>query len=189
MLNFYPMRPINGGSPGRAFVKDDQYYLQAKYNGWRVIVNAKTGKAYNRHRQPLSIDKAFKDPISQICDEYGSVAEWADCEGLERRHKVGLGTLILLDLVLGVPDNERIKLIEREGVKPIFSEIPENGELYRVANATKYTSALEVCNFLKQQNSELGSELFEGVVAKRIGHVYKKEFSQKENANWIKYRF
>ena len=97
----YPARPINGGPFDKALPKFGEWHYSPKYNGWRVMVHIPSGKMWNRLNQPLTIAAEFDAAVSQLRDSLNGDARfaWADCEGLDRRHSLGRGSLILLDLV------------------------------------------------------------------------------------------
>src|SRR2546426_8927538 len=91
----YPVRPVNGGPLDKAPGKVGQWLYEPKYNGWRAIVHTRTGRMFNRHGQALSIAEEFAKALKQLL---GSPFDWLDCEALERRHGIGRGTLIVLDV-------------------------------------------------------------------------------------------
>ena len=57
---------------------------------------------FNRHGKLLSISHEFKPALDMLRTILDAAAfKRADCEALERRHNVGRGTLIVLDVVPG----------------------------------------------------------------------------------------
>src|SRR5208283_474817 len=96
----FPARPINGGPLTTALPKSGEWFYEPKYNGWRALVHVATGAMFNRKLEPLTIAGEFKDALHQLCSTLDADAfKWADCESLERRHGLGRGTLIILDVV------------------------------------------------------------------------------------------
>src|SRR5437762_1954140 len=96
----YPARPINGGPLDKAPPKFGEWYYEPKYNGWRALVHVPTGTMFNRKGERLSIQKEFTGAIEELQEINHQVCriEWLDCEALERRHNIGRGMLIVLDL-------------------------------------------------------------------------------------------
>src|SRR5688500_14956384 len=92
----YPARPINGGPLEKAPTKHGDWCYEPKINGWRVLVHAPTGSMFNRHGDRLSIAAEFEPGLRHVKQ---SPFEWLDCEGLERRHSLGRGSLVVLDWV------------------------------------------------------------------------------------------
>jgi ATP-dependent DNA ligase len=96
----YPARPVNGGPLPKALPKSGEWFYEPKYNGWRAIVHIPTGSMFNRKLERLSIASEFKAALDQLrCTLDAEAFKWADCEALERRHGIGRGTLIVLDVV------------------------------------------------------------------------------------------
>jgi hypothetical protein len=100
----YPARPINGGWLELALPKRGLWYTEPKYNGWRVLARAPSGTCFNRHGAPLSIAHEFAAALVKLrgTGELMGI-EWFDCEGLERRHAIGRGTLVVLDSIISGP--------------------------------------------------------------------------------------
>src|ERR1019366_6894389 len=95
----YPACPINGGPLPKALPKSNgpggsPWTLEGKYNGWRAWVHQPTHRMFNRKNEPLSITNEFEIALDELCQ---LPFEWLDVEALERRHKIGRGSLILLD--------------------------------------------------------------------------------------------
>ena len=102
----YPARPINGGKLELARPKRGEWYAEPKFNGWRTLVHRQSGAMFNRQLEPLSIHKEFEQALYALRFAL-PWAEWVDCEGLERRHGIGKGSLIVLDFVSPVPYSDR----------------------------------------------------------------------------------
>src|SRR5215472_12059004 len=108
----YPARPLNGGALELAGEKRGEWYAEPKWNGWRALVHIPTGAMFNRNLERLSIESEFTDALAQLREAF-SLHQWADCEALHRRHHIGKGSLILLDLLcLHATYVERQALIE-----------------------------------------------------------------------------
>ena len=106
----YPARPINGGPHEKARTKHGEWACEPKVNGWRALVHVASGEMWNRHGEKLSIASEFKPALSQLRATFDAQSfEWADCEALERRHDLGRGTLVVLDVVpkTRAPRNEQ----------------------------------------------------------------------------------
>ena len=99
-LYTYPARPLNGGPLDKAFPKRGEWAAEPKWNGWRALVHVPSGAIYNRHGKLLSIAAEFASALEIFRATLDAEAfKWVDCEALERRHGIGRGTLIVLDLV------------------------------------------------------------------------------------------
>src|ERR1043165_28768 len=96
----YPLRPVNGGPLPKALPKTGRWIYEPKYNGWRTLVHVPTGAMFNRKCEPLSIASEFAQGVALRQSALDADAfEWADCEALERRHGIGRGSLIVLDVI------------------------------------------------------------------------------------------
>jgi hypothetical protein len=106
---FYPARPVNGGPLPAAIklkrrIKPDghTWVYEPKVNGWRALLNTRTGEMWNRHGERLSIAREFDAVIAKIRASptitLNPAFEWLDVEAFERRHALGRGSLVLLDL-------------------------------------------------------------------------------------------
>ena len=194
----YPARPMNGGPLPSAPPKlGGRWWYEPKYNGWRVLVHTPSGTCFNRHGASLSIAEEFAAPLARL--QASCPFEWLDCEGLERRHGIGRGTLLVLDTLddAGKFYDERQNLLGDWGENthdgperlPINTK-PEPDSLYRVP----YYSALLVDHAwhrMPEINREWGCVFFEGVVAKRASGRYPKQLqdSTRHTPDWIKHRF
>src|SRR5438045_545370 len=96
----FPTRPINGGPFPQARPKPGQWTYEPKYNGWRALVHLQSGAMFNRAGLRMFISKELDEALELLCSTLNAEAfKWADCEALERRHGIGQGTLILLDVI------------------------------------------------------------------------------------------
>jgi hypothetical protein len=103
---WFAARPVNGGPLNLAQPKRGDWDYESKINGWRTWVHVPTGTMFNRHNQRLSIEGQFTTALRILREVFAcfpatdgwNQREWADCEGLERRHNLGKGSLIVLDI-------------------------------------------------------------------------------------------
>ncbi len=82
---------------------------------------APTGAMFNRRGELLSIADEFTDALK---DHSRSRLVWPDCEALERRHGIGRGSLIVLDVML--PDltaSDRYRLLLEEAQRLGWSTV------------------------------------------------------------------
>lgn len=120
----FPARPVNGGSLESASPKIGEWIYEAKYNGWRALVHAPSGTMFNRQGWELAIADEFKEALELL---KASDFEWLDCEALERRNKIGRGTLIVLDAVIpGTYLDRRAALEKHFRIHSIFGTPVEN---------------------------------------------------------------
>ena len=104
----YPARPIQGGRLELAPPKRGLWYAEPKLNGWRALIHTPTGTMWNRHGALLTIADCFRPALAALAKLASRGLVWADCEALERRHNLGRGTLVVLDVVpeSGAPNYE-----------------------------------------------------------------------------------
>jgi len=178
----YPARPVNGGKLELASPKRGKWLSEAKWNGWRAVVHNPTGRMWNRHGKPLSIAREFVPALEILkgCD-----MEWLDVEALERRHDIGRGTLIVLDVI--IPD---VAYEIRKGMAlKFFTEAPfdpagiKNDSVY----SSGYTDDAEGLYGRLMRHAGF----FEGIVMKRSESTYPFQLRSdaKETTNWVKHRF
>ena len=194
----YPARPIQGGKLDRAPKKIGLWYAQPKYNGWRAVVHCPSGTMWNRHGGRLSIAHEFDAALRELkkLSERGLV--WADCEAMERRHKVGRRSLIVLDWI---PDSESPTYEERraflESLLPLErmslgeGTMPEDSVLLAPSIAETNGQALQLYRSLEAINRSVLADVFEGVVMKRAVSAYPVQLrSPDEKCRfWQKHRF
>ena len=187
----YPARPTNGGPIDKVTVpKKGKWFYEPKYNGWRALIHVPTGRMWNRHGEPLTIESHFKTAISQLQE---TDLEWADCEALERRHSMGRGSLIVFHYPM-IPNCEwffRKLVIEQSG-------LPNIGDLKAPPKPGAYTCpviAEEMVDgywqSMKEFNELEGCEFFEGLVAKKADSKYPLQLRSpnEKYAYWIKHRY
>lgn len=181
----YPARPIDGGRFELARPKIGEWYVEPKLNGWRALVHAPTGACWNRHGQPLSIAVEFAEALARLAE---SPFEWLDCEALERRHQIGRGTLIVLDLVdATLPYEQRARLIRERF--PALLDTP----FAKVHTTPFYPASFgpELYTLLKAENARLGAEFYEGLVMKKAGSLYPVQLHSPDRTThtWVKHRW
>lgn len=175
----YPLRPINGGPLDRARPKRGEWIYEPKINGWRAIVNTKTGDVFNRHGKLMSITHEFEDSIAALSS---SPWEWLDCEGLARRHNIERGKLYVLDYI---PESyDKTPWIERHA--SLREQYPD-----LVLDHYSSDEAMKGWGELQEINKTLGCEFYEGFVAKRTDSPYPHQLrsSTEETTLWIKHRW
>ena len=194
----YPARPLQGGKLDRAPKKIGLWYAQPKYNGWRAVVHCPSGTMWNRHGGRLSIAHEFDAALRELkkLSERGLV--WADCEAMERRHKVGRRSLIVLDWIA---DSESPTYEERraflESLLPLErmslgeGTMPEDSVLLAPSIAETNGQALQLYRSLEAINRSVLADVFEGVVMKRAVSAYPVQLrSPDEKCRfWQKHRF
>ena len=178
----YPARPIQGGRLELAPPKRGLWYAEPKINGWRALIRAPSGTMWNRHGALLTIADCFRPALGALAKLAGCGLVWADCEALERRHNLGRGTLVVLDVVpeSGAPSyGQRRAMLESllptdtvvsgDTSRPVPSGAVVLTPTMRVdSNA----DALTFYQRLREANRELGCDFSEGVVMKRADSSY-----------------
>ncbi len=196
---FYPPRPVNGGRLDLALPKNGVNWYEPKVNGWRALVHAPTGAMFNRLGERLTIESQFKrslEIIKSICHSSRYTPDWFDVEALERRHNIGRGTLIVLDLC----DPKRTYVERREIIDQFI--IPLNGYgsgkpclENEVRCLVPELDGMAMWNTLQQENARLGGTpqtwFYEGVVAKRAESLYPLQHRSPEIEfpYWVKHRY
>jgi hypothetical protein len=195
----YPARPVNGGHLKFALRKVGRWSYEPKYNGWRAIVHTPTGAMWNRHGQRLTIARDFQ-PALEILKKAQDQFEWLDVEALERRHKLGQGSLIVLDCI-GVPylgfDYElRVESLYNGIVASGLGEClpqtltPTDNMVY-IPPVYGEGERDELWQQLQDANRCLGCDFYEGLVAKRNDSLYPLQLNSpnQTTATWMKHRF
>lgn len=198
----YPMRPLNGGNLDKPhpIIPPWPRAYEPKVNGWRVLVHAPTGTCWNRHLEPLSIADEFKPALAKL---KGQPFEWLDCEALSRRHGIGKGSLVVLDIADSAAAQStytaRRTSLERyfpNEITLFISNVRPN-EVYRLPSLTSWHGKwpAAVWNIMQAQNQSAGlsgeNVFFEGLVCKRLDSKYTLQSrSEKEvTTAWVKHRF
>ena len=197
----FPVRPIQGGRLELAPPKRGPWYAEPKFNGWRALVHTPTGTMWNRHGALLTIVDCFRPALTALAKLADRGLVWADCEALERRHNLGRGTLVVLDLVpeSGTPSyEERRSVMETlipthavfsgEAARPVPCGVVVLTPTFR---ADARAGALGFYQQLRVANRALGCDFFEGVVMKRADSPYpvQTRSSSEKFRGWVKHRF
>lgn len=197
----YPARPIQGGRLELAPPKRGEWYVEPKLNGWRALVHTPTGTMWNRHGGLLTIGDCFRPALAALAKLAARGLVWADCEALERRHDLGRGTLVVLDAVpeSGTPNyvQRREALESLLNCDPVFDGIswcpvPCGAVLLTpTRHVNSHADALAHYLRLRDANSALGCDFFEGVVMKRADSMYPVQLrsATEEFREWVKHRF
>ncbi len=197
----YPARPIQGGRLELAPPKRGLWYAEPKFNGWRVLIHTPSGTMWNRHGTLLTIADCFRPALGALAKLAGRGLVWADCEALERRHNLGRGTLVVLDVVpeSGAPSYEQRRAM-LEAIIPIdavFSgdtshPVPSGSVvLTPTTRADSHADALAFYQRLREANRALRCDFFEGVVMKRADSSYPVQLrsATEEFRGCVKHRF
>jgi len=193
----FPARPINGGAFDPAVPKPGPWFAEPKYNGWRALVHAPTGTMWNRKGEQLSIAAEFTTALAQL-QEYSvqvhgaPILEWFDCEALERRHNIGRGALIVLDVIIPGTYIDRRDTLTASCRIPCFdpARIPMLDRVF-IPPSHPARDAAELYEDLKRANTTLGCEFYEGIVMKAGGSPYPKQLlsPDRETHTWVKHRW
>jgi hypothetical protein len=156
---------------------------------------------WNRQGQQLSIADEFNDALEQLSR---SQLSWPDCEGLERRHSIGRGTLVILDVIEpNLTAAERYHLLVEEAMRlgwPTLrlGEKPEPNRVYLMHQCAlgecARTSQLQLDHewrLMQQLNKDWGAEFYEGFVAKRADSKYPVQLRDPNSHCpwWVKHRW
>ena len=197
----YPARPTQGGRLELAPPKRGVWYAEPKLNGWRALIHTPTGTMWNRHGTLLTIADCFRPALAALAKLASLGLVWADCEALERRHHLGRGTLVVLDVapVAETPTYEQRRAI-LEAIVPadsVFSgdtsrPVPCGSVvLIPTMRADSHADALVFYQRLRNANRALRCDFFEGVVMKRADSSYPVQLRSPtdEFRGWVKHRF
>lgn len=169
----YPARPIQGGRLELAPRKRGLWYVEPRLNGWRTIIHTPTATMWNRHGALLTIADCFRPALGALAKLADRGLVWADCEALERRHNLGSGTLVVLNLVpeSGTPNSvERRRMLELLlSCDPVFAgdasrPVPSGAVvLTPTTRVDSHASALAFYQRLREANRALGCHFFEAL--------------------------
>lgn len=197
----FPARPIQGGRLDLAPPKRGLWFAEPKLNGWRALIHTPTGTMWNRHGTLLTIADCFRPALASLSKLAGRGLVWADCEALERRHNLGRGTLVVLDVIpeSGTPSYEQRRAM-LESLLPCDAVFA--GDTSRMVpcgavmlpptlRAVSQADALAFYQRLRAANRALGCDFFEGVVMKRADSIYPVQMrsATEEFRGWVKHRF
>jgi hypothetical protein len=197
----YPARPIQGGRLELAPPKRGLWFTEPKLNGWRALIHTPTGTMWNRHGTLLTIADCFRPALAALAKLSPRGLVWADCEALERRHNLGRGTLVVLDVIpeSGTPiyTARRAMLESLLPCDPVFDgdssrPVPSGAVvLTPTRRADSHAQALAFYQRLRDANCMLGCDFFEGVVMKRADSAYPVQLrgASEEFRGWVKHRF
>lgn len=179
---------------------DSNSFYEPKANGWRALVHLPTGTFFNRHGEVLSIGKEFGKALEDL-RLYLSNFEWVDCEGLERRHDILRGHLIVLDVPVANKTyiDRREELASRLPLLPCGTVSAHNqGHNYVwLIRSFGAHQAADVWDLLQEVNGTLSEthqkkiDFWEGLVAKRKDSIYPIQLhsAAEEFPYWKKHRF
>ena len=197
----FPARPIQGGRLELAPPKRGQWYAEPKLNGWRALIHTPTGTMWNRHGTLLTIADCFRPALAALAKLASHGLVWADCEALKRRHNLGRGTLVVLDVIpeSGMPSYEQRRAILESLLPydPVFDgdtsrPVPSGAVVLTPTRcADSHADALAFYQRLRDANRVLGCDFFEGVVMKRADSAYPVQLGSatEEFRGWAKHRF
>jgi hypothetical protein len=150
---------------------------------------------WNRQLERLSIEREFEFALRIIgatLDAEGF--KWVDCEALERRHGIGRGSLVVLD-VIPEPSLAGATYEERRGwLQPVLyapdmlrRPLSENSVFLVPRSAQPETH----WQLAREANLMLRCEFYEGIVMKRGDSIYPQQLrsSSAEFAGWVKHRW
>lgn len=194
----FPIRPINGGKLELARPKRGRWVASTKLNGHRIVAHLPSLSTWNRRGEPYSLEDEFIPALKRLRDLLPGVT-WVDVEGLIRRHRIGLGTLVVIDVIPIMLEGEdqldmvyedrRKYLEERLPVMPLEPALIQTNNVYLMPEVP-WDQARSLYDTLKRLNH--GSEIpYEGIVAKRLDTKYsiQKLSETKESTDWVKHRF
>lgn len=156
---------------------------------------------WNRHGALLTIADCFRPALATFANFASRGLVWADCEALERRHNLGRGTLVVLDVIpeSGTPNYEQRRALLESLIPcdPVFDgdtsrPVPCGAVVLTPAHrADSHDDALAYYQRLRGANRALGCDFFEGVVMKRADSPYPVQFrsAMEEFRGGVKHRF
>ena len=197
-LPTYPARPLSGGRFG-LLPKPNVHLWSTKLNGWRAPVHTPTGTLWNRQGQELTIAEEFTGALEALsCCRF----PWLDTEALERRHHIGQGTLIVIDLIEPtLAASERYGQLLEESVRlgwPLLrlGEKPEPNRVYLLHQCALSETAGKLqldheWRVMQTLNQQWGAEFYEGFVAKRADSRYPFQLRDPDAHCpwWVKHRW
>lgn len=195
----YPARPLSGGRFG-LLTSSAPCLWSFKANGWRALVHNPTGTMFNRLGEQLTIANEFHLALGTLAAAFPDF-EWLDCEALERRHNIGRGTLMVLDLVRpNLTADARYTLLTADARLPILNIGQQPGEnrayimrqdLHIDAFDTDKFALTQLWHTMQQLDGEWNAEFYEGFVKKRADSLYPIQLRDPDSKcpYWTKFRF
>ena len=156
---------------------------------------------WNRRGALLTIADCFRPALAALAKLATRDLVWADCEALERRHNLGRGTLVVLDVIpeSGTPiyTARRALLESLLRCDAVFDgdtsrSVPSGTTvLTPTLRADSHADALAYYQRLREANHTLGCDFFAGVVMKRANSPYPVQLrsATEEFRGWTKHRF
>jgi hypothetical protein len=156
---------------------------------------------WNRHGALLTIADCFRPALANLAKLANRGLVWADCEAPERRHNLGRGTLVVLDLIpeSGTPDYEQRRAMLESFLPcdPVFDgdtsrSVPCGAVMLTPSlRVDSHIVALAFYQRLREANCVLGCDFFEGVVMKRADSIYPVQMRSATESfrGWVKHRF
>ena len=197
----FPARPIQGGRLELAPPKRGLWFAEPKLNGWRALIHTPSGTMWNRHGALLTIADCFRPALAALGKLASRGLVWADCEALERRHNLGRGTLVVLDVIpeSGTPSYEQRRAMIESLIPTGAAFSGDNSRtvpcgtvvLTPTLRPDSHADAVAFYTRLRAANRVLGCDFFEGVVMKRADSIYPVQMrsATEEFRGWVKHRF
>lgn len=152
---------------------------------------------FNRKGKPLTIAVEFKralDVLAVLWRLHCPAVMWADCEALERRHGIGRGCLIVLDVIPSpgytTPYRDRRSWLSAH--LPETSILPgEDGASFPlVSMPPMICGSMETWLDLQRINKVLKCSFYEGMVAKRnLPYPIQLRSPDETTTTWMKHRW
>ena len=187
----YPAYPSNGGPLTTARPKLGGWFIEPKYNGWAALVHTPTGAMFNHELKRSTIETEFDQALEALRQ---LPFEWLHCEALERRHKIGQGSLIVLDLVHAFARYEQRRAwLEDKLLTALHPDLLQNNRAYLTPSIYQPDpmKQLDIWANLQQHNADAGCEFYEGFVMKKAGSIYPMQLRKpKDKCHvWVKHRW
>ncbi len=189
----FSARPINGGRLELAPAKRGDWAAEPKLNGWRVLVHAPTVTAFTRRGEPLSIAAEFAPALERLrcISTRNPRMEWIDCEGLERRHGIGRGALVVLDVVMPGTYRDRHADLQAAVGEPLPVDAQPGADSVTLVPSFPMAEAAALYARLRELNHLWRAPFYEGLVMKRADSSYPMQTrsATEEFAGWVKHRY
>lgn len=197
----FPARPINGGKLSATNVDANCWY-EPKVNGWRTMVHLPTLTMYNRHGDACSLTAEFENAMLEL-KHYLHPYDWVDCEGLERRHGLCRGVLIVLDLPVNILDYDmrREEMRSKLPLFPLNTKVTHGRKVFMLPRVPAKDAPV-LWELLQSANDKLTEDnwatsggkridFYEGLVAKHALSRYpiQTRSDSEEFPFWTKHRF